>query len=192
MNEVITYSTPNNGTSEYEWTVTGGNIVGSNTTNSVVVEWTTIGNQTLTVVETTAGTDCSKTDVQNISVEDQPNPSIAGPTEVCTDDVSTYSVDAVGGHSYDWMISGGGNIVTGTNASSIDVEWTSAGTHTITVTQANATGNCTATATLDVNVGQTPIQTEIAGNATVCNGSNEQYSVTAIGGQSYVLDHHWW
>ncbi len=186
VNQTITYSTPNNGTSSYLWTVTGGSIIGANNTNTVVVEWTTIGSQTLTVKETTTGTMCSKTDVQNVSVEDQPNPSIAGPTPVCTGDVSTYSVAAVGGHSYSWSLSGGGNIVTSTNSNSINIAWTSAGSHTITVVQNNATGNCTATATMSVSVGQTPIQTSIAGDATVCNGSNEVYSVTAIGGQNYV------
>lgn len=187
VNQVITYATVNNAGNTYAWTVTGGNFVGGiNNTFSVQVEWTTIGAQTLTVKETTAGTNCSKTVSQVVNVEDQPNPTIAGPTPVCTEDVSTYSVTAVAGHSYNWSISGGGTILSSTNSSTLTVEWNTPGVWTVNITQENATGNCTATAALSVTVDQTPTQTEINGDATVCYGSTENYNVANVAGQSYV------
>jgi len=184
--QTITYTTPNNGTSTYLWTVTGGTITGANNTNAVSVQWTVLGNQTLTVLETTIGTTCSKTAVQTVAVEDQPAPTIAGPTPICSGTNGTYSVTAVAGHTYNWSISGGGTIISSTTASTLTVNWTTAGSQTVTVVQGNATGNCTATANLTVVVDQTPAQTSIAGAATVCNGTSQAYSVTSIAGQTYV------
>jgi hypothetical protein len=57
----------------YEWTVSsGGTIIGSNTGNSIVVEWTTTGTKTVTVTETMCGTGCSKTVTKNITVNPKP------------------------------------------------------------------------------------------------------------------------
>lgn len=184
--QTITYTTPNNGTSTYLWTVTGGTISGANNTNSVMVNWTVTGNQTLTVLETTTGTTCSKTATQVVAVEDQPAPTIAGPSPICSGNNGTYSVTAVPGHTYTWSISGGGTIISTTTASSVTVNWTTAGTFTVTVVQKNASGNCQATANQSVQVDQTPSQTTIAGATAVCNGTSQAYSVTSIPGQTYV------
>ncbi len=187
VNQVITYGTSNNVGNTYLWNVTGGNFVGGiNNTFQVSIEWTTVGAQTITLKETTAGTTCSKTVTQVVNVEDQPAPTIAGPTPVCTDDMSTYSVTAVAGHTYSWSISGGGTIMSSTTSNSLTVEWTTPGTWTVNVVQTNGTGNCFANASLLVTVGQTPTQTEITGDATVCYGSTETYSVTNVAGQSYT------
>ena len=180
------YSVTNVAGQTYTWTVTGGSITSGAGTSSIMVEWTAIGNQVVTANIKTTGTNCEVTLTKNVSVEDMPAPSIAGPALVCSDDMSTYSVTAVPGHTYAWSVSGGGTIQSGVNAPSMTIKWTTGGTHTVTVLQTNGTGNCFATATLSVTVGQTPVQTAITGPATVCQGSTESYSVTAIGGQSYV------
>jgi hypothetical protein len=57
----------------YSWTVSaGGTIIGDNTGNSIVVEWTTTGTKTVTVTETMCGTGCSKTVTKNITVNPKP------------------------------------------------------------------------------------------------------------------------
>lgn len=185
VNQTITYGTTNTG-NDFLWTVSGGSIIGSNTSYQVTVEWTTVGSHTITLKETATGTDCSTTVTQVVNVEDQPVPNISGATPVCTGDIKTYSVTAVPGHTYAWSISGGGNIMSSATSSSVDVEWTTAGTWTVDIVQSNATGNCTATSSLTVVVNQTPVQTVITGAETVCNGSVQPYSVTAIGGQEYT------
>lgn len=188
VNEVITYGTTNNSGNGYLWSVTGGNFVGGNTSYQATIEWTTIGSQTITLKETTSGTNCSKTVTQVVNVEDQPAPTISGATPVCTGDTKTYSVTAVAGHTYAWSISGGGNIMSSTTASTVDVEWTTPGTWSVNITETNATGNCFASAMLSVVVGQTPTQTEITGPATVCYGTTASYSVTNVAGQTYTWD----
>ncbi len=180
------YSVTNGGGQEYSWTVTGGAIVSGNGTSAISVQWTTVGTQTVGVTITTAGTTCSTSLTRNVAVEDQPAPAITGTSPVCTGTTTSYSTPAVAGHTYQWTLSGGGTAVSGTTSNSYSVKWTTAGTHTVTVTQRNASANCQATATMNVVVNQTPTQTAISGPAVVCNGSIENYTVVNVAGQTYT------
>ena len=180
------YNVTNVGGQNYNWTVTGGTIVSGAGTSAINVQWTTVGTQTVAVTITTAGTSCSTSLTRNVAVEDQPAPAITGTSPVCTGSTTSYSTPAVAGHTYQWTLSGGGTAVSGSTSNTFDVAWTTAGTHTVTVTQRNASANCQATATMNVVVNQTPTQTAINGLATVCNGSTQNYNVTNVGGQNYT------
>ena len=169
----------------YTWTVTGGNIITGAGTNAINVQWTTIGNQTVAVTIGTAGTTCTTSLTRNVSVEDQPAPSITGPSPVCTGTTQSYATAAVAGHSYQWSHTGGGTAASGSTSNSYSVNWTTAGTYTVSVTQRNASLNCVATANMTVVVNQTPTQTAITGPAVVCNGSTQSYNVTSVAGQTY-------
>ncbi|MCX6140690.1 MAG: T9SS type A sorting domain-containing protein [Candidatus Kapabacteria bacterium] len=196
LGSTITYSTPNGGGTTYLWTVTGGTIAGLNNTNAVTINWTALGNQTLTVMETAvANTGCFMSNSINVSVEEQPNPVITGGTPVCSGSTQVYSVTAVPGHVYLWSVSGlaaDRTIVSGLNGSSMTVTWNNANTYTVQVVQTNNTGNCTRTATLAVVVQQTPTATAISritpGGAVnqACQGQTIQYSTPANGASSYL------
>lgn len=179
------YNVTNVGGQDYTWAVTGGTIVSGAGTSAINVQWTTVGTQTVSVTITTAGTSCSTSLTRNVAVEDQPAPAITGTSPVCTGTTTSYSTPAVAGHTYQWTLSGGGTAVSGSTSNSFDVAWSTAGTHTVTVTQRNASANCQATATMNVVVNQTPTQTAINGPAVVCNGSTQNYNVTSIAGQTY-------
>lgn len=51
INSTVTYATTLYAGHTYQWTVTGGNIVSGQGTNQVMVQWTSSGSQTLTLVE---------------------------------------------------------------------------------------------------------------------------------------------
>ena len=73
VNGTVTYSTPSVGCNTYSWTVSaGGTIIGSSTGNSVIVQWTASGTQTVTVTETMCGTGCSSTVSQAVTVNALP------------------------------------------------------------------------------------------------------------------------
>ena len=180
------YNVTNVAGQTYTWTVTGGTITGGAGTNAIAVQWTTLGNQTVNVTIGTNGTNCTSALTRNVTVEEQPAPSITGASPVCTGSTQTYSTAAVAGHTYQWSHTGGGTAASGSTSNSYAVNWTTAGTYTVSVTQRNASGNCTATANMTVVVNQTPTQTAIAGPAVVCNGSAQNYNVTSIAGQSYT------
>ena len=196
LDETITYSTPNLGGTTYLWTVTGGTITGVNNTNAVSVNWTAIGNQTLTVVETaTLNLGCFTTTSTSVSVEDQPNPVIVGGTPVCSGTTQTYSVTAVAGNSYNWTIGGTAadrTIVSSITGSSVMVTWNNAGTYAVAVTQTNVSGNCFRSATQNVTVQQTPTATAISrvspGGAVnqACQGQSITYSTPLNAASSYL------
>lgn len=191
QNAVVAYTTQFNGSSSYQWTATGANITGGATTNTVTVQWTGVGNQTLTVVETTTGTNCSKTASINVSVTYQPVPAITGPATVCTGNVVTYTTPAVAGSTYNWTLPlAGGTILSGATSNTITVEWTTSGPRSVRVVETN--GNCSAQIDLNVSVGQTPTTTTVTrvtpggpvGQA--CEGQIIQYSTPNNAGNTYA------
>jgi hypothetical protein len=67
-----TYSTPNVAGHTYTWTVLGGTIIAGQGTNSITVNWTTIGGGTVSVSETITATTCSASNVKNVTVNPKP------------------------------------------------------------------------------------------------------------------------
>jgi hypothetical protein len=176
----------------YNWTVTGGSITTGAGTNAISVQWTTLGNQTVNVTVGTAGTSCAVSLTRNVTVEEQPNPYVAGPTVVCTGETAEYSTDDNFQHSYVWTLSGGGTIVSNPASSTINVAWATAGTWTLSVTQTNASGNCSRTQSATVTVRQTPTATAITrvtpgGNLNqACQGQQITYSTPANAASTFL------
>jgi hypothetical protein len=194
VGSTITYATTLTAGNNYAWTVTGGSFSGSNSgvnVNTANVVWNVVGTQTLTVVETTAGTNCSKTATQLVNVTYQPTPSISGAATTCTGNTETYSTGNVAGDTYAWTVSAGGTILTGAGSSSITVRWTANGPQTVSVLETATAGGCFASATLNVTVGQTPTLTAISrvsGSplAQACAGSTVGYTTPGTAGNTYV------
>ncbi len=108
--------------------------------------------------------------------------TITGLATTCGSDTSTYTVTGiVNAASYNWTISGGGNILSGQGTTSIEVLWGgAAGTYTISVTAGNNCGNSTAaTITVEVLPSAPVMNAVMVGDTGVCPGS-EAYSITAI------------
>ncbi len=144
----------------YNWSVTGGTITSGAGTPSINVEWSSVGNQTVSVVLKNGATSCEKTLTRTVTVEFQPAPSISGDATVCTGEQIAYSTPANAGSTYVWAVTGG-TIVSGNASPSIIVLWNIPGAQTVTVTETNASGNCIASRVLNVTVGQTPVATAI-------------------------------
>lgn len=144
----------------FNWSVTGGAIVSGAGTSSINVEWSAVGNQTISLTMKNGITSCEKTITRVVTVEFQPAPSISGDATVCTGEQIAYSTPANAGSTYSWSVTGG-TIVSGNSSPSIMVLWTTAGNQTVSVTETNASGNCLASRTLNVTVGQTPVATAI-------------------------------
>jgi hypothetical protein len=181
-----TYSVSNVGGVTYAWNATGGTVSGSG--NSVSITWNTAGTQTITV---TPSNSCGSGPARTLSVTvnsgtalGQPGP-ISGATTVCSGTSQTYSVTPVSGAtSYTWTLPSGWS---GTSSSNSIPATVGANSGNITVTANNACGSSTAQ-TLAITVNPTPSQPgTISGNTTVCQGSSQTYSVTAVpGATSYT------
>jgi hypothetical protein len=67
-----TYSTPNVAGHTYTWTVAGGTIISGQGTNSITVNWTTVGSGNVGVTETITATTCSANAVRPVTVNPKP------------------------------------------------------------------------------------------------------------------------
>lgn len=176
----------------YTWNVTGGAIVSGAGTSSINVEWSAVGNQTITVNLKNGVTSCEKTLTRVVTVEFQPAPSISGDATVCTGEQIAYSTPANAGSTYSWSVTGG-TIVSGNASPNIMVLWTTSGNQTVSVLETNASGNCSASRTLNVTVGQTPVATAItrlspAGNVSqACENDVITYgtNISSVGSVNY-------
>jgi hypothetical protein len=71
-NNTSTYSTANVTGHTYNWTVTGGTIATGQGTNSITVNWTTVGAGSVNVVETITAGGCSANVSQTVTVNPKP------------------------------------------------------------------------------------------------------------------------
>jgi len=123
----VTYSTPNIGGNVYEWYVIDGSIIGSNTTNSIIVNWETYavsgGTGAVYVEQKNTATTCLGYHNVLVTIRPSPNAIIAGDTTVCAlTNAEVYSVPAVSGHTYLWTVVGG-TITSSTTTNSITIDW---------------------------------------------------------------------
>ncbi|MBN2761941.1 MAG: T9SS type A sorting domain-containing protein, partial [Bacteroidales bacterium] len=167
------------GATSYTWTLPSG-WTGSSTTNSITANAGSIGG----TVSVTANNSCGSSAARTLSVSVTPTPAqpgaITGNTSVCQGSSNTYSIAAVSGAtSYTWTLPSGW---TGSSTSTSIEATAGASGGTISVTANNSCGSGTAR-TLSVTVAATPAQPGIiTGETTVCQGSSNTYSISAVSG----------
>lgn len=112
-----------------------------------------------------------------------PPSSITGPTVVCQFATGTYSTQAIPSTNYNWSVSGG-NIIAN-NGNSVDVEWTSVGAVSISVSAENQFG-CSSVP-IDYQVTVTPAPTVEAGtDVTICIGDTVQLQGSTSAGPGFT------
>jgi gliding motility-associated-like protein len=126
-------------------------------------------------------------DMDTVMVYVNPTPqilSVNGPLTVCEGDSNiAYSVNPSGGN-YIWTIADG-IILSGANSDTVNVQWDSSGTGTLTVVDTNAFGCRSATYILTVTVNPLPVTSVITGPDSVCEFSTTSYFVNANSGSTY-------
>jgi PKD repeat protein len=183
------YSTQS-GMSSYAWTISsGGTITAGAGTNSITVNWTATGAQTITVNYTNGnGCQAATPATKNITVNPLPAPSITGNSSVCINSAGNVYTTEGGMTNYTWVVSSGGTITAlgGTSNNSVVVTWSTAGAQSVSVNYTNS-NNCTAAApavkTVTVNPLPVPV---ITGPASVCVSSTGNIYSTEAGMTSYI------
>ncbi len=166
----------------YNWSVTGGHIDGSATSETVNVIWDGSYPATVNMTGTCIGK-CGNSGTLSVPVL-YPTMPILGEVIVCPSDFSTYSLPSMPGTNYTWTLSGGG-FISGFNAdtSVINVDWgNTVGDYTITCNYANAMTKCSGTATIKVKV--LP-HFKISGSANGC--LNTAFSYSANGPANWTI-----
>jgi hypothetical protein len=163
----------NSGTGTYAWTLSGGgNLFPLG--NTAIVNWAVTGSHILSV---TASNICGigVTGTLPVTIAQIPSQTspINGSTNVCQS-TQTYTIPQSNSVNYTWSLSSGGTITANGNTATIN--WTTAGTHTLSVTPFNDCGVGSARSIL-VTVTEVPQQpSTVVGNLTVCQGL-QSYSV---------------
>ncbi|GCC50800.1 hypothetical protein SanaruYs_10180 [Chryseotalea sanaruensis] len=184
INSSNTYSVTNVSGVSYMWDTGGkGTITGSG--NSISVQWTAAGANTLTVIPSNG---CGAGLAQSLSVIVNTLPAgtsaIAGSNLMCTGASSTYDVTNVSGVTYTWS-AGAGGAVSG-SGNSVSISWSTGGEKVVQVTPSNSCGSGSPT-TFSVSVTQAVTQpSTITGITSVDAGATTTYSVTNVPGVSYA------
>ena len=165
-----------NGGTNQNMTTSAGNSV------TVAAPTNTAGSFVYNLVSVQDGspTLCSQvqTGSATVTINPLPVPSISGPGAVCLNSSATYSTET-GMSNYNWSVSAGGSITSGTGTSTIIILWNIIGTKTITVNYINGNG-CTASApsSYSVNVNSLPLPS-LTGLNTLCSGLSAVYTTDA-------------
>jgi hypothetical protein len=114
-------------------------------------------------------------------------PSTTDPDHACINSTEDYWVINTPGSTYNWVLSGGGTITEGQGSSAIRIDWTSAGTYTLSVTETLAsTTQCSGVPViLNIIVDPLPVPTATA-NTPFTGGD-----LNLIGGPDGMTSYSW-
>ncbi len=184
----IIYTTIGTPGSTYNWIAQGGNVVGGNGTNTVTIDWTAPGPQTVLLwyeeTSTTSTNVCFGTsDTLSVTINPAPSTSaITGTANVCISDSGTFTVTNTSGSTYAWTVNGG-NLISGDGTNTINVNWPTTGNATVSIIETNSYGCVGDPVTLPVVVNGLPV-VDAGSNTGVCIGQSIQLNAT--GGVNYL------
>lgn len=169
----------------FNWAVSGGGTVTPQTGTSVTITWTTAGSHTINVTPMgSCGAGATGTLTINATQGIVAPGNISGSASVCANSSATYSISpSTGGGSYVWAVSGGGTVTA--NGTTANVNWSTTGTYTLSVTPTASCGNGTPS-TLSVTVTNLPAQPVISGPNDVCANVDQLFTVNGSLGATYV------
>ena len=166
----------------YSWSVTGGLIVGSNTSATVTINW---GNATqgILILNVSSRWGCTSPPIEyKVALTLAPNkPNITGPDTICYETEVVYDVVGVPNEKYVWKVNGGMNngIVSG-SFEKIKIYWTTNTKGFLSVYAQNAAGCNSPTDTVYV-VKSPSVKPKIDGPISVCpNNRNIEYTISKL------------
>jgi hypothetical protein len=131
----------------------------------------------------TGSCDNANTNIIRILVNPLPIPTITGTSNLCVNTgYYTYSTET-GMSNYSWVVSSGGNLISGGGTASVQVSWIVTGSQSISVSYTNTHGcNPAAPTVFPVTVTSTPGGAGvITGTSIVCQGdSGVNYSISPV------------
>jgi gliding motility-associated-like protein len=183
----MTYTTEP-GMTGYTWSdpTPNGTITGGSGTETITVLWNTPGTHTISVSYTNTFGCPSSTTTYTEFVNQIPIPVISDPGSGCVGETKHYITDGPPNFNFIWTPSAGGIVMGGGSGFSwVDIQWTTAGGHSVSVSYTSAAGCQSATTILPVTVYPIPVPI-IIGEDEPCADKWYFYS-TAMN----ASDYHW-
>lgn len=180
-----------NDVTSYSWTLPGA-WTGSSTTNNITTTASTTGGNITVAAINSCGTSAIQTLAVTLSNTLATPDSISGNVSVCDGSSNTYTIAAVSGAtSYSWTLPNGW---TGTSTGNSITTTANVNSGDISVIAMNACSS-SAQQTVSVSVNSVPATPAIiSGNTTICEGSSNTYSITAVSAASsysWTLPNGW-
>lgn len=162
VNDTVGYYT-------YQWTVNGGTILAGQSSDSIYVQWDSLGIRTVSVVLSDTINGCDSTLSLNVTVNSIPIPSITGQDSVCQSIENIFIAPINANYTYQWVASTG--TFTGTTTDdTATISFAQGGNHTISLTITNVLTGCDSTISTLIFVDSLPIAI-VSGNNPLCEGS---------------------
>lgn len=121
----------------YNWTVSGGTIIAGAGTQCIKVKWTGPYPTSVSISAPNCGNPCGNTATLNVPVLVNNIPMTPITPTVCQFSTQTYSLPAMPGVFYTWIVTGGSIVGPNINTSTITVNWGSGPTGTVTCNYQN-------------------------------------------------------
>ena len=141
----------------------------SDTTRTIVVKKS--GRYTVNIIDSNG---CNGSAFFDVGVYPRPHPIILGPKIVCSNSKGNlYYVDNLTGSTFEWNIIGAKNF-TGQGSYRINVDWDTAGTGIIEVTETINNSKCSASDTIEVTIlkAEQPQISSSTGKLYLCSGDS--------------------
>ena len=184
---ITEYSVPTVIGHQYEWLqLKKGDIIGSNTSNTLSVQWKSSGIDTIRVKQLNPITGCSKDTSFQVKIHSLPIFTINGLSNVCEDTtLREYSVNTLEDNEYSWRNSGLGMIKGSSTESKVFLQWNNPGIDTLFFVQKNSKTLCSKDTfiIIKINPQSNPV---IIGNTEVLEQSKDiEYRVNYESGSLY-------
>ncbi len=153
----------------YAWTLPNGfAITGGNNTNAITVS--TSASAVAGSVTAAGSNQCGNgaASTFSVTINPRPTPTISGPASVCAGNTGSVYTTQASMTNYQWTVTSGGTITSGSGTNSIHVTWNTAGADTVKVNYTNSSGCSAANPfAFPVTINPNP-QPVITGPGSVC------------------------
>ena len=184
---ITEYSVPTVIGHQYEWLqLKKGDIIGSNTSNTLSVQWKSPGIDTVRIKQLNPITGCSKDTSFQVIIHSLPIFTINGLSNVCEDTtLREYSVNTLEDNEYSWRNSGLGMIKGSSTESKVLLQWNNPGIDTLFFVQKNSKTLCSKDTFIIIKINPQP-NPVIIGNTEVLEQSKDiEYRVNYESGSLY-------
>ena len=184
---ITEYSVPSVIGHQYEWLqLKKGDIIGSNTSNTLSVQWKSPGIDTIRIKQLNPITGCSKDTSLQVIIHSLPIFTINGLSNVCEDTtLREYSVNTLEDNEYSWRNSGLGMIKGSSTESKVLLQWNNPGIDTLFFMQKNRKTLCSKDTFIIIKINPLP-NPVIIGNTEVFEQSKDiEYRVNYESGSLY-------
>ncbi len=170
---------------KYNWLANGATILSGQSTDSIYVQWDSVGTKSISVILTDTINGCDSTLTFGVIVSPIPVPSITGADSVCQSIETIFTAPTNANYIYQWVASTG--TFTGvTTDDTATISFTQGGNHTVSLKITNALTGCDSTITRAIFVDSLPIAI-VSGNNPACEGSiGNVYQTTGNSKYSYT------